>query len=153
MDTYTYSHSDADLVRQPIGYWAWAAHKAAVTHIRAALAGFGLTQPRWWVLNQVCDATEGRTRQELYDTLHGYLDVGEALYEEIDALEAAGLIAPDGGRYRVTPEGVALRDAATGPVRRALEEIHRNVSDEEYVATLKVLQRMIRNVNGDAWHH
>ncbi|WP_326596815.1 MarR family transcriptional regulator [Streptomyces sp. NBC_01803] len=153
MDSYTYSHSDADLAGQPIGYWSWAAHKAVVTSIRAALAEYGLTQPRWWVLGQLGLADDGRTRDELYDTLHGYLDVGEALHGEIDALAAAGLIAADDGRFRLTAGGETVRAKAAVSVRGVLDRVHRNVTDEEYVTTLKVLQRMIQNVDGEAWHH
>ncbi|MGK5529086.1 MarR family winged helix-turn-helix transcriptional regulator [Streptomyces sp. URMC 129] len=154
MDTYTYSHSDADLPHQPIGYWSWAAHKAVVTHIRAALAESSLTQPRWWVLGQLSTAGEaGRTREELYAVLHGYLDVGEALHDEIDALADAGLITAHAGHFRLTAEGESVRTKAAAAVRAALDRIHRNVTDEEYVTTLKVLQRMIQNVNGEAWHH
>jgi hypothetical protein len=50
-----YSHPDAELVRQPIGYWSWAAYSSVVGHIRKALATVGLTQPQWWVLNQLGD--------------------------------------------------------------------------------------------------
>lgn len=32
-------------------------------------------------------------------------------------------------------------------------EIHEGISDEEYLLTLKVLQRMIHNTGGKAWHH
>lgn len=32
-----YSHSDAELAGQPIGYWAWAAHTAAVTQDRKSV--------------------------------------------------------------------------------------------------------------------
>ncbi|MBT3076026.1 hypothetical protein KMB26_03025 [Streptomyces sp. CYG20] len=35
---------------------------------------------------------------------------------------------------------------------RAREEIHAGIPDEESVAALKVLQRMIHNVGGTAWH-
>ena len=57
-----YSHSDTELIRQPIGYWSWAASKAVVTYIREGLSEFGLSQPQWWVLNQVHDGGEnGRT--------------------------------------------------------------------------------------------
>lgn len=33
------------------------------------------------------------------------------------------------------------------------EQAHDGISDEEYLVTLKVLQRMIHNVGGEAWHH
>ncbi|MFG2920718.1 MarR family winged helix-turn-helix transcriptional regulator [Streptomyces sp. NPDC048305] len=150
-----YSHDDAGLARQPIGYWSWAAHRAAVTHIRTALAEVGLTQPPWWVLNQLVDEDErGRPRAEVVATLRGYLDVGDALEPEIDTLVARGLVTetPD-TRLRLTEEGHALRGEAAERVGRALADIHAGITDEEYVAALKVLQRMIHNVGGTAWHH
>lgn len=60
-----YSHSDTDLIKQPIGYWSWAAHQAVVTRIQAALAEIGTTQPQWWALAQVARADTVKTRDEL----------------------------------------------------------------------------------------
>ncbi|MFJ8868116.1 MarR family winged helix-turn-helix transcriptional regulator [Streptomyces sp. NPDC102473] len=150
-----YSHDDAGLARQPIGYWSWAAHDAAVTHIRAGLAEHGLTQPPWWVLNQLVDAGEqGRPRAAVVSTLRGYLNVGDSLEPEIDTLIVEGLVTQDAAtRLRLTPEGDALRAKAAERVGRALADIHAGITDEEYVAALKVLQRMIHNVGGTAWHH
>lgn len=74
-----YSHSDTELVKQPIGYWSGAASKAVVTNIRAGLGQFDVTQPQWWVLNQVATSENGRTREEVMVVLQGYLDVGAAL--------------------------------------------------------------------------
>ncbi|MET9591046.1 MarR family winged helix-turn-helix transcriptional regulator [Streptomyces sp. NPDC006516] len=150
-----YSHDDEGLARQPIGYWSWAAHKATVTHIRAALAEHDLTQPPWWVLNQLTEADEhGRPRAEVVAMLSGYLDVGDSLEPEIDGLVARGLVTEDANtRLRLTPEGHALRAEAAARVGRASAEIHDGIPDEEFVAALKVLQRMIHNVGGKAWHH
>ncbi|GAA2995400.1 MarR family winged helix-turn-helix transcriptional regulator [Streptomyces fulvorobeus] len=150
-----YSHDDAGLARQPIGYWSWAAHEATVTHIRAALAEHGLTQPPWWVLNQLVDADEaGRPRAEVVAVLRGYLHVGDALEPEIDSLVERGLVTEDPAhRLRLTPAGHSLREEAYARVSRASAEIHAGIPDEEFVAALKVLQRMIHNVGGRAWHH
>ncbi|MFH8372892.1 MarR family winged helix-turn-helix transcriptional regulator [Streptomyces cyaneofuscatus] len=150
-----YSHDDAGLARQPIGYWSWAAHEATVTHIRAALAEHGLTQPPWWVINQLVGTEEdGRDRAEVVAFLSGYLDIGadgiEAAVDEL--LDRALITQDDGARLRITPDGRALRDRAFTRVMRAREEIHEGVTDEEFVAALKVLQRMIHNVEGKAWH-
>ncbi|MET7871757.1 MarR family winged helix-turn-helix transcriptional regulator [Streptomyces cyaneofuscatus] len=150
-----YSHDDAGLARQPIGYWSWAAHEATVTHIRAALAEHGLTQPPWWVINQLIEAEEdGRGRAELAAVLGGYLGTGtDGIEAAADELLDRGLITQDdGARLRITPKGRALRDRAFTRVMRAREEIHEGVTDEEFVAALKVLQRMIHNVGGKAWH-
>lgn len=150
-----HSHDDAELARQPIGYWSWATHEATVTHIRSALAEHGLTQPRWWVLNQLVDADgAGRPRAEVVAMLRGYLHIGDGLDPEIDALVVDGLVTQDATtRLRLTPEGHALRAMAYERVSRASAEIHAGIPDEEFVAALKVLQRMIHNVGGKAWHH
>ncbi len=150
-----YSHDDEGLARQPIGYWSWAAHTATVGHIRSALAEHGLTQPRWWVLNQLADADEsGRPRAEVVALLRGYLDVGDGMEPEIDALIDQVLITQDTGtRLRLTPEGSELRTRTYARVARASAEIHEGIAPEEFVRTLKVLQRMIHNVGGKAWHH
>ncbi|NUV66633.1 MULTISPECIES: MarR family winged helix-turn-helix transcriptional regulator [unclassified Streptomyces] len=150
-----YSHDDAGLARQPIGYWSWAAHEATVTHIRSALAEHGLTQPPWWVLNQLEEAGEaGRDRAELVTLLSGYLDTGtDGMEEAVDAVLERRLATQDSGsRLRLTPEGRALREKTYARVMRARAEIHEGIDDTEFVAALKVLQRMIHNVGGKAWH-
>ncbi|MFF8642202.1 MarR family winged helix-turn-helix transcriptional regulator [Streptomyces sp. NPDC015345] len=156
MTTFTYSHSDEDLLNQPIGYWSSAAGAAVVTHIRTALAELGLTQPQWWILNQLLDAPpEGRDGAEVVAVLRGYLETGEsALRHGIGALRDRGLLTEDAaGRLALTAEGRALRDRVAERQRSILAQIREGVTDEEYVRTLKVLQRMIHNVGGSAWHH
>ncbi|MFH8488204.1 MarR family winged helix-turn-helix transcriptional regulator [Streptomyces longisporoflavus] len=154
MDTFTYSHSDEDLIDQPIGYWASAAGEAVVHHIRTMLAEAGLTQPQWWILNQIV-AEDGRDKEAVIGTLRGYLSIGDgALHHDIGALHDRGLLTEDiRGRLRITDEGRRLRDETAARQQKTRAEIHEGISDEEYVRTLKVLQRMIHNVGGTAWHH
>ncbi|MFJ2767500.1 MarR family winged helix-turn-helix transcriptional regulator [Streptomyces sp. NPDC087300] len=156
MTTFTYSHSDAELLNQPIGYWSSAAGGAVVHHIRTNLAELGLTQPQWWVMGQLHGAPDGgRGRDEVVAILRGYLDTGDGpLLHDIAALHDRGLITEDtAGRIALTDEGRAVRERAAERQRQILAEIREGVSDEEYVRTLKTLQRMIHNVGGTAWHH
>ncbi|MGH3312692.1 MAG: MarR family winged helix-turn-helix transcriptional regulator [Streptomyces sp.] len=149
-----FSHPDTELPGQPIGYWSWAAHKAVVDHIREALAERGVSQPQWWVLSQLVDSEDGRTREELTAVLGGYLDVGQLLESEMDTVVTRGWADQDDSkRLRITAEGAALQ-AELATVQRSLRaRIHAGITDEEYIRTLKVLQRMIHNVGGHAWHH
>ncbi|NJP51875.1 winged helix-turn-helix transcriptional regulator [Streptomyces sp. SBST2-5] len=149
-----YSHSDAELIKQPIGYWAWAAHKAVVTRTRTALAELDLTQPQWWILAQTA-RTGGRTRDELLDMLSGYLDTGrEGITAEIDACVAHTLLDEDGeGRLTPTDQGRARYEKAAALQDELWAERHAGISDEEYLTTMKVLQRFIHNTGGRAWHH
>ncbi|MGW7135390.1 MarR family winged helix-turn-helix transcriptional regulator [Streptomyces xanthophaeus] len=150
-----YSHDDAELIRQPIGYWSWAAYDAVVGRTRAALAELGTTQPQWWVLAQVATATEVKTRDEVTAVLRNYLAVGEAvLDEETDTLVVRGWITQDAsGRLGITPEGREFFDRAATLQEDLWAERHAGISDEEYLITLKVLQRFVHNVGGRAWHH
>lgn len=148
-----YSHDDAGLARQPIGYWSWAAHKSVVTHIRTALAELGLSQPQWWILSQLVDHPEGRPRTDVVAVLEGYLDVGATLEDEIDAVTARNLVTQDDDkRLRITDEGRALQKTTATRQQALRAEIHADITDEEYVRTLKVLQRVIHNTGGQAWH-
>ncbi|CAM5264633.1 MarR family transcriptional regulator OS=Streptomyces alboniger OX=132473 GN=CP975_21830 PE=4 SV=1 [Streptomyces alboniger] len=155
MTTFTYSHSDTDLVNQPIGYWSSAAGSAVVHHIRTHLAELGLTQPQWWVMSQLLNAPDGRDRTEVVTVLRGYLDTGDgALLHDIGALHDRGLLTEDAaGRIALTDEGRAVQARAAERQGKLRAEIHEGVPDEEYVRALKVLQRMIHNVGGEAWHH
>ncbi|WP_374776648.1 MarR family winged helix-turn-helix transcriptional regulator [Streptomyces sp. NBC_01310] len=150
-----YSHDDAELIQQPIGYWSWAAYDAVVTRTRGALAGIGTTQPQWWILAQVAQATEVKTREEVTRILQGYLAVGgEIVAEEIDTTIARGWITQDAEeRLGITSEGREFFDRAAALQKELWAERHDGISDEEYLATLKVLQRFIHNTGGRAWHH
>ncbi|MFJ7234660.1 MarR family winged helix-turn-helix transcriptional regulator [Streptomyces tendae] len=151
-----YSHSDAELIRQPIGYWSWAAYKAVVTRTRAALAELGTTQPQWWVLAQVARADTPKTRVEVSGLLRNYLDAGpETMESEIDATIAAGWITETAsdGLLSLTPEGRTFFEKAAALQDDLWTERHAGISDEEYLTTMKVLQRFIHNTGGRAWHH
>ncbi|WP_405832818.1 MULTISPECIES: MarR family winged helix-turn-helix transcriptional regulator [unclassified Streptomyces] len=150
-----YSHDDAELIQQPIGYWTWAAYDAVVTRTRGALAGIGTTQPQWWVLAQVAPAPQAKTRREVTETLQGYLAVGGTMVsEEIDTTIARGWITQDAeGRLGITSEGRAFFEKAAALQKELWAERHAGISDEEYLTTLKVLQRFIHNTGGQAWHH
>jgi DNA-binding MarR family transcriptional regulator len=150
-----YTHSDTDLIKQPIGYWSWAACKAVIDRTRAALAGIGTTQPQWWVLAQVARADTIKTREEVSRLLRNYLDTGpETMESEIDTIIARGWITEDTeGRLDLTPEGRAFYDKAAALQAELWTERHADISDEEYLTTLKVLQRFIHNTGGRAWHH
>ncbi|MGW0884993.1 MarR family winged helix-turn-helix transcriptional regulator [Streptomyces sp. NPDC002671] len=152
---FSYSHSDAGLIEQPIGYWSWAAYNAVVTRTRGALAELGTTQPQWWVLAQVARAERVKSRAEVSELLRGYLDTGaETMGAEIDNTIARGWITEDAdGRLGITAGGRAFFEKAAALQDELWAERHAGISDEEYLTTLKVLQRVIHNTGGRAWHH
>ncbi|MGZ9928655.1 MarR family transcriptional regulator [Streptomyces sp. NC-S4] len=150
-----YSHDDAELVRQPIGYWSRAASDAVVTRIRAVLAGIGTTQPQAWILDRIAQAAVPPTRDRVIGVLSGYAAAGiDDLAEEIDATIGRGWVTQDQhGHLELTAEGRQFHARVAATQAELWQERHRDIPDEEYVLTLKVLQRFIHNTGGRAWHH
>ncbi|MBB1242316.1 winged helix-turn-helix transcriptional regulator [Streptomyces durbertensis] len=150
-----YSHEDGQLVKQPVGYWTWAANKTLMAYVRGRLAAIGITQPQWWVLHQVLLSGGGATRDEVVAAQRDNLDVGAGLVQDIDLLVERGLLVEEvgveeeGGRLRITDEGRELHGRAARTQQESREKVHAGISDEEYLATLKVLQRMMHNAGAD----
>lgn len=152
--SFTPSHDDAGLIAQPIGYWANAAGRAVVQNIRTALGALGLTQPAWWVLHHLSERPEGWGRAELTRFLRYYPSSGDDLEGDIDSLVARDLITQDvDGHLLRTESGAELYSRAAARQSELRRQVHEGIADEEYARALKVLQRMIHNVRGDAWHH
>ncbi|MFG2894443.1 MarR family winged helix-turn-helix transcriptional regulator [Streptomyces sp. NPDC048248] len=148
------SHDDAGLIAQPIGFWANAAGQAVVQNIRAALGALGLTQPAWWVLHHLSERPMGWGRAELTEFLSYYPGPGDDLPGDIDGLVARGLVSQDeDGHLLRTESGAELYSRAAARQLELRRQVHEGIPDEEYARALKVLQRMIHNVKGDAWHH
>ncbi|MGZ3101993.1 MarR family winged helix-turn-helix transcriptional regulator [Streptomyces sp. H72] len=145
-----YSHNAEELVNQPIGYWTWAANKTLTAYVRGRLAAIGITQPQWWVLHQVLHSETGATRDEVISAQQSNLDVGAGLAPDIDLLVERKLLVLDRtGRLRITDEGRTLHERAAETQRASRTQVHAGIPDEEYLITLTVLQRMMRNAGGD----
>ena len=74
--------------------------------------------------------------------------------DPLDRTIAQGWITEDAkGRLGLTDEGRALFGKAAALQDELWAERHADVSDEDYLITLKMLQRFIHNTSGRAWHH
>jgi len=142
--------ADDMLATQPIGYWSGLAHTSVTRHLRDAMARVDATQPQYWVLNCVNGWPRAPHREEVVTQLTPMADGSSEVERAVDQLLHRGWLRTDtDSRLHLTDAGeaarVRLRELATGV--RAV--VHEGVSDEEYVAALKVLRRMVANVEGD----
>ncbi|MFB7586078.1 MarR family winged helix-turn-helix transcriptional regulator [Streptomyces sp. NPDC056169] len=141
--------ADDALATQPIGYWSGLAHAAVTRHLRDAMARIDVTQPQYWVLNRVHSGPAAPSREEVVSQLTPLADGPHEIARVVDQLLHRGWLREDASRLHLTDAGeaarVRLRDLVTG--LRA--EVHAGISDVEYVAALKVLRRMVANVEGD----
>ena len=140
--------TDDTLATQPIGYWSGLVHTAVTRRLRDAMARIDVTQPQYWVLNRVHGGPVSPTREEVVAQLTPLADGPQDISRVVDQLLHRGWLSEDGQRLHLTADGeaarVRLRELATG--LRA--EVHRGISDAEYVAALKVLRTMVANVEG-----
>ncbi|MEE4490215.1 MarR family winged helix-turn-helix transcriptional regulator [Streptomyces sp. BE230] len=143
--------TDDALASQPIGYWSGLAHSAITRHLRDAMARIDVTQPQYWVLNRVNGGPEAPSREEVVTQLTPLADGPHEIARVVDQLLHRGWLSVDAGHgIRLTDAGEAARVQVRELVTGLRAVVHAGISDEEYVAALKVLRRMVANVEGDA---
>ncbi|MCZ4562714.1 MarR family winged helix-turn-helix transcriptional regulator [Rhodococcus sp. IEGM 1401] len=136
---------------QPIGFWTARAGDAIRNRIRAALAEVGVSQPEWWLLHQISLYPTGADRAETVEKI-GHNDTPEAIVEAIESARAKGLVVESNSRVTFTPKGEAQFRRAADVQQMLQDERMQGIGQDEYVTTIRVLQRTIQNVGGDAWH-
>ncbi|MFF9034386.1 MarR family winged helix-turn-helix transcriptional regulator [Streptomyces sp. NPDC014892] len=148
--------SDAELAGQPAAYWTGVAYEALIAYTRAQQAERGYTQPQFWLLrnlsvNDISPDGEGMTLTELRRTMSSYIRPEDDLAAEAERLLERGWLTRDTeDRLWLTPKGEQARIdlARNAPAIRAA--LHEGISDADYVTTVKVLKRLIRNAGGTA---
>ncbi|MGW0938670.1 MarR family winged helix-turn-helix transcriptional regulator [Streptomyces sp. NPDC002666] len=134
---------------QPVGYWSGRAHEAVTRHLRDAMAEIDVTQPQYWVLNRVNGGPAAPSREEVTAQLTPLADGPYEIARVIDQLlHRRWLRVDDEQRLHLTDVGEAARVRLRELVTEVRTVVHKGVSDEEYVAALKVLRTMISNVEG-----
>jgi DNA-binding MarR family transcriptional regulator len=92
------------------------------------------------------DAGHGLTREDVATQLLDVTDTAHEVPRAVDQLLHRGWIVTDGaGRLHLTDTGRAAQGRIRELVTDLRAQIHEGVSDEEYVAALRVMRRMIEN--------
>ncbi|MER6444363.1 hypothetical protein DEJ51_00250 [Streptomyces venezuelae] len=139
--------TDDVLATQPIGYWSGLAHTAVTRQLRDAMARIDVTQPQYWVLNRVNGGLPAPSREEVVTQLTPLAEGPHEIGRVVDQLLHRGwLSADDARRLHLTEAGEAARARLRQLVTEQRALVHQGIGDEEYVAALKVLRRMVANV-------
>ncbi|GAA2533640.1 MarR family transcriptional regulator [Streptomyces sp. NPDC000678] len=146
---------DVDLAGQPAAYWTGVAHEALIAYTRARQAEKGHTQPRFRLLRNLSEndlsPDGGGTLPEPREAMTSRVRPEDDLAAEAGVLVERGWLSRDAeDRLRLTEEGERARVdfARNAPAIRAA--LHEGIDDTDYVTTVKVLQRLIRNAGGTA---
>jgi DNA-binding MarR family transcriptional regulator len=142
--------TDDMLATQPVGYWCGLTHTAVTRHLRDAMAKIDVTQPQYWVLNRVNGGPTAPSREEVVAQLTHLADGPHEIARVVDQLlHREWLRIDDGQRLHLTDAGEAARARLRELATEVRAVVHKGISDEEYVAALKVLRKMVANVEGD----
>jgi hypothetical protein len=145
--------SDAELAAQPAAYWTGTAYESLIAFTRARQAELGYTQPQYWLLrnlsrNDLSPDGHGMTVPELRQAMASYLRPEDDLAAEAEVLLERGWLTRDAdGRWWLTEAGESARVELKKHAPAIRARIHEGVDDADYVAALKVLQRLIRNTS------
>ncbi|MFC8290222.1 MarR family winged helix-turn-helix transcriptional regulator [Streptomyces sp. NPDC057242] len=139
--------TDDVLATQPVGYWCGLTQTAVTRHLRDAMAKIDVTQPQYWVLNRVNGGLTAPSREETIAQLTHLADGPHEIARVVDQLlHREWLRIDDGQRLHLTDAGEAARARLRELATEVRAVVHRGISDEEYVAALKVLRKMVANV-------
>ncbi len=137
--------------RQPIGFWTARAGEAIRARTRGALREIGVTQPEWWLLHQISLHPAGADRDRTIEKI-GHNDTPQAIVDAIDSARTKGWIVESNSRLNYTPEGEQQFRRGADVQQMLQDERMNGISQADFVTTIRVLQRTIQNVGGDAWH-
>ncbi|WP_405799409.1 MarR family winged helix-turn-helix transcriptional regulator [Streptomyces sp. NBC_01506] len=141
--------TDDMLATQPVGYWSGLAHDVVTRHLRDAMARIDVTQPQYWVLNRLNGGeSSAPSREEVVSQLTPLANGPHEIGRVVDQLLHRGWVRIDADtrRLHLTDAGEAARVRLRELVTELRAVVHAGISDEEYVAALKVLRRMVANV-------
>ncbi|MFK3731851.1 MarR family winged helix-turn-helix transcriptional regulator [Streptomyces sp. NPDC088090] len=134
---------------QPVGYWCGLTQAAVTRHLRDAMARIDVTQPQYWALNRVNGGPAAPGREEVAAQLAHLADGPHEIARAVDQLlHRAWLRTDDERRLHLTDTGEAARVRIRELATEVRAVVHEGIGDEEYVAALKVLRRMVANVEG-----
>ncbi|MGB7235133.1 MAG: hypothetical protein WBD41_04035 [Rhodococcus sp. (in: high G+C Gram-positive bacteria)] len=136
---------------QPLGFWTVRAGEAIGARTRGALRDIGLSQPEWWLLQQVSLDPDGVDRDATIEKI-GHNSTPEAIVEAIDSAVAKGWVQQTDSRLKSTSLGTGLFERAAALQQELQTERMQGNSIEDFATTIRVLQQTIDNVGGEAWH-
>jgi DNA-binding MarR family transcriptional regulator len=129
---------------KPIGYWLSHVHQLLESSFETTLSTERLTRRHWQVLNTI--ATGARTRADVAEALAPFLvQGGSSTTPLIHDLVARGWVHT-GGEFDLTEEGRSAHARVQHQVEAHRLRITEGISDEEYVTTHNVLERLAANL-------
>jgi hypothetical protein len=133
----------------PIGYWLKHTDEVLTKHINDAQTTNGVARSQWQVLNSIYES--GVVNQaQLFETMQTF--VAEAELERIlIELSTRGWLAhTDEAVFQLSNEGRVKHQEILESQKKVRQCAMQDISDGEYTTVLSVLQRMVKNLEGES---
>ncbi|WP_345948207.1 hypothetical protein ABDD95_15255 [Mucilaginibacter sp. PAMB04274] len=137
--------SGAPAGQKPIGWYLKEADQLITAFFENAFDQYCITRYHWMVLRTI--DTNGFINIEAHHEEIKYFIKLERLKGVIDNLLARGWIQPDYSNFKFTDTGKQLFDDVTATYEQQVKQMMRGITNEEYNATINVLNRIITNLN------
>jgi len=125
---------------KPIGYWLRHVHELIETSFGEALATESLTRRHWQVLNTI--ALGARTLEDLDTALAPFVVEEGSMAPIVADLRGRGWVSD----FALTDEGRVAHARVEEQVKGMRERIRDGISDDDYVTTVRTLERCAANL-------
>jgi DNA-binding MarR family transcriptional regulator len=131
---------------RPIGYWLKLVDRLLDEQFIETMEEHGITRRQWQMMNLLADKPS--TAGELAEALGPFIpeEEGEGPQEPVEELVESGWVSAENGHYALTDTGRASLASLGEVVDRTRARMADGISEEEYAATLDVLERIARNL-------
>jgi DNA-binding MarR family transcriptional regulator len=137
-------HKGIGVTVKPIGYWFSHLHQLLESSLDTVVNSEKLTRRHWQVLNTI--AGGAHTQAEVDEVLSPFrIQDGASLKPLADDLVARGWVS-HGDEFELTEMGRSAHRRLEELIKAHRRRITEGISDEEYAATVHVLERMAGNL-------
>ena len=134
---------------RPIGFWLKLVDRLIDERFIETLEEHGITRRQWQLMNLLADKPS--TTDELTEALGPFIPEtdDEGPQAPVEELVESGWVSSEDGNYTLTGTGRASLASLGEVVERTRAALAQGISDDEYDATLDVLERIARNLGWD----
>ena len=136
----------------PIGYWLKRADTLLTTQIDKAQAANGVSRVEWQVLNMI-GAAGSVSKERIFGTMLPFVDapgvdeivtrlVGRGWAEQTET-SRPGIV-----EFQLTQEGRRMHGVILAMQKEIRRRAMQGISEEEYTTVIRVLQRLVGNLEG-----
>jgi hypothetical protein len=131
--------------QRPIGYWLKLVDQLIEKQFAATLDEHGVTRRQWQLLNVL--SRSSATVEQLDDAIAPFLDgATESAAEHLTELIESAWVDATANGYELTDRGYTAFSTLAEVVGKQRALVAQGIDEQQYAATVSVLERMARNL-------